>query len=175
MCCCRIMPTDMSQGKAPGGWVMKLSPTAKIEMLNMGYRNPCDFALNRDGELFIYDADMEWILVHHGTVPHDCHGVSGGESGWRATSKKWRKYFPDTVGSVVDIGPGCPTGVIVGTDAKFPTHYRDALFICDWTLPPCIPFISNPMVPHILAKKRISLQFRLDLLLSLMSILDRRQ
>ncbi|MDP6722533.1 MAG: cytochrome C, partial [Pirellulaceae bacterium] len=30
-------------------------------------------------------------------------------------------------------GPGCPTGVIAGTNAKFPTHYRDALFVCDWT------------------------------------------
>jgi len=61
------------------------------------------------------------------------HGVSGGENGWRATTQKWRKYYADTVGSVVDLGPGCPTGVIPGTNAKFPTHYRDALFVCDWT------------------------------------------
>ncbi len=125
----------MSQGKAPGGWVMRLSPDGKErEMLNMGYRNPCDFALNRDGELFVYDADMEWDIGAPWYRPTRInHGVSGGESGWRATSKKWRKYFPDTVGSVVDVGPGCPTGVIAGTHAKFPTHYRDALFICDWT------------------------------------------
>lgn len=43
---------------------MKMSPDGKNrEMLNMGYRNPCDFALNRDGELFVYDADMEWDIL----------------------------------------------------------------------------------------------------------------
>ena len=122
-------------GKAPGGWVIRLDPDgSNREMINMGYRNPCDFALNRDGEMFVYDADMEWDMGAPWYRPTRVnHGVSGGENGWRATSKKWRKYFPDTVGSVVDIGPGCPVGVIAGTNAKFPTHYRDAIFLCDWT------------------------------------------
>ena len=122
-------------GKAPGGWVLKFNPDGSDrEIINMGYRNPCDFALNRDGEMFIYDADMEWDMGTPWYRPTRInHGVSGGESGWRATSKKWRKYFPDTIGSVVDIGPGSPTGVIAGTTAKFPTRYRDAIFLCDWT------------------------------------------
>jgi putative heme-binding domain-containing protein len=122
-------------GKAPGGWVIRLDPDgSNREMINMGYRNPCDFALNRDGEMFVYDADMEWDMGAPWYRPTRVnHGVSGGENGWRATSKKWRKYFPDTVGSVVDIGPGCPVGVIAGTNAKFPTRYRDAIFLCDWT------------------------------------------
>ena len=121
--------------KAPGGWVIRLDPDgSNREMINMGYRNPCDFALNRDGEMFVYDADMEWDMGAPWYRPTRVnHGVSGGENGWRATSKKWRKYFPDTVGSVVDIGPGCPVGVIAGTNAKFPTRYRDAIFLCDWT------------------------------------------
>ena len=122
-------------GKAPGGWVLKFNPDGSDrEIINMGYRNPCDFALNRDGEMFIYDADMEWDMGTPWYRPTRInHGVSGGESGWRATSKKWRKYFPDTIGSVVDIGPGSPTGVIAGTTAEFPTYYRDAIFLCDWT------------------------------------------
>ena len=100
----------------------------------MGYRNPVDFALNRDGEMFVYDADMEWDMAAPWYRPTRVnHGVSGGENGWRATSKKWREYFPDTVGAVVDVGPGCPTGVVAGTNAKFPTEYRDAIFLCDWT------------------------------------------
>jgi len=77
-------------GKAPGGWVIKLSPDGKErEVLNMGYRNPVDFALNRDGELFVYDADMEWDIGSPWYRPTRInHGVSGGENGWRATSKK---------------------------------------------------------------------------------------
>ena len=122
-------------GKAPGGWVLKFKPDgSEREMINMGYRNPCDFALNRDGEMFVYDADMEWDMGAPWYRPTRVnHGVSGGENGWRATSKKWRRYFTDTVGSVVDIGPGCPTGVIAGTNAHFPTRMRDAIYLCDWT------------------------------------------
>ena len=133
-------------GKAPGGWVLKFKPDgSEREMINMGYRNPCDFALNRDGEMFVYDADMEWDMGAPWYRPTRInHGVSGGENGWRATSKKWRKYFPDTVGSVVDIGPGCPTGVIAGSKASFPTRYRDAIFLCDWTFATMYALHLNP-------------------------------
>ncbi|MEM7474130.1 MAG: c-type cytochrome [Planctomycetota bacterium] len=122
-------------GKAPAGFVMKFSPDGKRrELMHMGYRNPVDFCLNRHGEMFVYDADMEWDIGAPWYRPTRInHGVSGGENGWRATTQKWRKYYADSVGSVVDLGPGCPTGVIPGTEAKFPTHYRDALFVCDWT------------------------------------------
>jgi putative heme-binding domain-containing protein len=143
-------------GKAPGGWVLKLSPDGKErELMNMGYRNPVDFALNRDGELFVYDADMEWDIGAPWYRPTRInHGVSGGESGWRATSKKWRKYFPDTVGSVVDVGPGCPTGVIAGTNTQFPTHYRDALFICDWTFATMYSVHLKPQGSSYVGEKR---------------------
>ncbi|MFT5121894.1 MAG: putative heme-binding domain-containing protein [Kiritimatiellia bacterium] len=143
-------------GQAPGGWVLKLSPDGKErEVMNMGYRNPVDFALNRDGELFVYDADMEWDIGAPWYRPTRVnHGVSGGENGWRATSKKWRVYYPDTVGSVVDIGPGCPTGVIAGDTAKFPTHYRDALFICDWTFATMYSIHLKPHGSSYIGEKR---------------------
>lgn len=122
-------------GKTPAGFVMKFSPDGKRrELMSMGYRNPVDFCLNRHGEIFVYDADMELDIGTPWYRPTRInHGVSGGENGWRANSQKWRKYYADSAGSVVDLGPGCPTGVIAGTNAKFPTHYRDALFVCDWT------------------------------------------
>jgi len=55
---------------------------------------------------------------------------------------------------VVDIGPGCPTGVIAGTDAKFPTHYRDALFICDWTFATMYSVHLKPSGSSYVAEKR---------------------
>jgi putative heme-binding domain-containing protein len=146
----------MSQGKAPGGWVMKMSPDGKNrEIITMGFRNPCDFALNRDGELFVYDADMEYDIGSPWYRPTRInHGISGGDSGWRATSKKWREYFPDTVGSVVDVGPGSPTGVIAGMNARFPTHYRDALFICDWTFATMYSIHLKPNGSSYIGEKR---------------------
>jgi len=146
----------MAQGKAPGGWVMKMSPDGKNrEIITMGFRNPCDFALNRDGELFVYDADMEYDIGSPWYRPTRInHGISGGDSGWRATSKKWRDYFPDTVGSVVDVGPGSPTGVIAGINANFPTHYRDALFICDWTFATMYSIHLKPSGSTYIGEKR---------------------
>ena len=35
--------------------------------------------------------------------------------------------------ATLDIGPSSLTGVLHGTDARFPTRYRKAMFICDWS------------------------------------------
>src|SRR5262249_2848425 len=46
---------------APGGWVAKTDPDGKTwEIVSVGYRNSYDMDLNADGELFVYDSDMEW-------------------------------------------------------------------------------------------------------------------
>jgi putative heme-binding domain-containing protein len=143
-------------GKAPAGFVMKFSPDGKQrELMSMGYRNPVDFCLNRHGETMVYDADMEYDVASPWYRPTRLnHGVSGGESGWRATTQKWRKYHTDTIGSIVDIGPGCPTGVIAGTNAKFPSHYRDAIFLCDWTFATMFSIHLTPNGSSYTAEKR---------------------
>lgn len=142
--------------KAPAGFVMRLSPDGKErEMMSMGYRNPVDFGLNRHGEMFVYDADMEYDIGSPWYRPTRInHAVSGGENGWRATSMKWRKYFPDSIGSVIDIGPGSPTGVVFGTNARFPTEYRDAMFICDWTFATMYSIHLTPKGSSYVAEKR---------------------
>ncbi|MGK0186161.1 MAG: putative heme-binding domain-containing protein [Verrucomicrobiales bacterium] len=121
--------------EAPRGWVAKTDPDGHgWEIIATGFRNEYDAAFNKDGELFTFDADMEWDVNTPWYRPtRVCHVVSGAEFGWRNGSGKWPAYYTDSVPATVDIGPGSPTGVCFGTSAKFPQKYQDALFIMDWS------------------------------------------
>jgi len=125
-----------ARGKlAPGGWIAKTNPDGKTwEMISIGYRNPYDMDFNADGELFAYDADMEWDFGSPWYRPtRVVHATSGSEFGWRSGTGKWPTYYPDTLPPIVNIGPGSPVGVAFGTGAKFPAKYQKALYLCDWT------------------------------------------
>ncbi len=121
--------------RAPGAWVCRFDPDGKNPvMLAGGMRNPCDLAINKDGELFTYDADMEYDMGNAWYRPTRVnHLTSGAEFGWRTGSQKWPEYYADSLGSVVDIGPGSPTGIAFGTKTTFPQRYRDSLYLCDWS------------------------------------------
>ena len=121
--------------KAPRGWVCKTDPDGKRwEVIATGFRNQYDIDFNADGEMFTYDADMEWDLNTPWYRPTRInHIISGAEFGWRNGSAKWPDYYSDSFGAVVDIGPGSPTGVTFGTGAKFPAKYQKAFFACDWS------------------------------------------
>jgi putative heme-binding domain-containing protein len=120
---------------APGGWIAKTDPDGKTwEMFSIGYRNEYDFAFNADGEMFVYDADMEWDIGSPWYRPtRVVHATSGSEFGWRSGTGKWPPYYVDSLPQLVDIGPGSPVGVEFGYGTKFPAKYQKALFICDWT------------------------------------------
>ena len=120
---------------APGGWICKTDPDGKsFELIAAGFRNEYDIAFNRSGDLFTYDADMEWDLGLPWYRPtRICHVVSGAEFGWRSGSGKWPEYYPDSVRPIENIGPGSPTGVAFGYDAAFPAKYQNALFVGDWS------------------------------------------
>ncbi len=120
---------------APGGWICRVTPDAKAYRVHcMGFRNEYDIALNRFGDLFTYDADMEWDMGSPWYRPtRICHAVSGADFGWRSGTGKWPVYYEDSLPPLVDIGPGSPTGVVCGTGAKFPAEYQDAIFALDWT------------------------------------------
>ena len=125
-----------ARGKlAPGGWIAKTDPDGETwEMFSVGYRNPYDMAFNADGELFAYDADMEWDLGSPWYRPtRVCHAISGSEFGWRSGTGKWPTYFPDSLPPVVEIGPGSPVGVEFGYGTKFPAKYQKSLYLLDWT------------------------------------------
>ncbi len=119
----------------PAGAIYKTDPDGKEwERVNSGFRNEFDAAVNADGELFTYDADMEWDIGTPWYRPtRICHVVSGVDWGWRNGGAKWPVYYADTLPPVVDIGVGCPTGITFGYGAKFPAKYQNALFINDWT------------------------------------------
>lgn len=120
---------------APKGFMAKCSPDFKnIEIVSTGFRNQYDAAFNREGELFTYDADMEWDLNTPWYRPTRVnHVVSGSEFGWRNGSAKFMNYYPDNLPTTLDIGPGSPTGVTFGYGAAFPKKYQNAFFICDWS------------------------------------------
>ena len=119
----------------PGGWIARVDPEGKNwELIAVGFRNEFDAAFNRQGELFAYDADMEWDLNTPWYRPTRLnHVISGAEFGWRSGAGKRPAYYIDTFGAVLNIGPGSPTGVAFGYGAKFPAKYQEALFMCDWS------------------------------------------
>lgn len=120
---------------APGGWVAKTDPDGKTwELINTGNRNTYDIAFNKLGDVFGYDADMEWDFGMPWYRPTRVSLMaSGGELGWRTCSKKWPVRWEDSLPPVVDIGPGSPTGVAFGYGAKFPAKYQEALYVADWS------------------------------------------
>lgn len=120
---------------APGGWIARTDPEGEQwELISSGYRNAYDFDFSAEGELFAYDADMEWDLGSPWYRPTRLtHAVSGSEFGWRSGTGKWPSYYPDSLPAVVDIGPGSPVGVTFGTGAKFPAKYQRAAYLLDWT------------------------------------------
>ena len=120
---------------APGGWIGSFLPDGSdFELIATGFRNEYDIALDKRGELFSYDADMEWDVGTPWYRPTRVnHVISGAEFGWRNGTGKWPPYYPDSVGAAVDIGPGSPTGICFGYGTKFPAKYQNALFISDWS------------------------------------------
>ena len=120
---------------APAGIIYKMSPDGKDwEIVSSGYRNIFDGGFNADGELFTYDADMEYDFNTPWYRPtRICHVTSGSMYGWRNGTGKRPEFYPDTLPPVVNIGPGSPTGVTFGYGAKFPPKYQKAMFILDWS------------------------------------------
>lgn len=120
---------------APGGYVVSTDPEGKAwEVWSTGYRNAYDMAFNADGELFVYDSDMEWDFGTPWYKPTRVnHATSGSELGWRSGSGNLPACLPDCLPALIDIGPGSPVGVVFGYGATFPAKYQKAAIVCDWT------------------------------------------
>src|SRR5262249_38529540 len=132
----RIGASDGGFGPTrPGGWICRTDPEGRsFELVAMGFRNPYDLAFNPDGELFTFDSDMEWDAGTPWYRPTRVnHVIDGADFGWRAGTSKWPEDYPDSFGSVVDVGFSSPTGVTFGTGARFPATYQRAFFVADWS------------------------------------------
>ena len=118
----------------PAGHILRMKPDgSEVQLWAGGLRNPLDVAFNEHGDLFTFDADMEWDVGCPWYMPNRVlHVVPGADYGWRRGTGRWPAWYPDTLPSVVDIGLASPTGVIFGHGAKFPAKYQNALFLCDW-------------------------------------------
>jgi putative heme-binding domain-containing protein len=118
----------------PAGHILRTDPDGtRFELFAGGFRNPLDIAFNRAGEMFTFDADMEWDVGSPWYRPNRInHVISGADFGWRGGTSKYPDYFPDTLPSTLDIGLASPTGIEFGTRSHFPHPYDDALFIADW-------------------------------------------
>jgi len=125
----------MVGAEAPLGHIAQIDPDGETwEIVATGFRNPYDAAVNREGELFTYDADMEWDLNTPWYRPTRVnHVIDGADYGWRTGSGKFMDYYSDSFGTAVDVGPGSPTGIVFGHGAKFPARYQNALFVSDWS------------------------------------------
>jgi putative heme-binding domain-containing protein len=120
---------------APGGWIAQLDPEGKHwELISAGYRNAFDMDFNENGDLFVYDADMEWDFGLPWYRPtRIVHASSGSEFGWRTGNSKWSATYPDNLNEVVNIGQGSPTNLIHLKNAKFPAKYKKTLLAFDWS------------------------------------------
>ena len=103
------------------------------ELMAGGLRNPFGIDFNAAGDLFTFDADMEWdvgLSWYHPT--RVLHLVPGGDYGWRRGTGVLPVWSPDTLPSAVDLGLSSPTAIKFGTKSNWPEPWRSALFIEDW-------------------------------------------
>ncbi len=119
---------------APGGTVFRTDTEGSfVELVAGGLRNSYDFAFNAAGELFTYDADMEWDMGAPWYRPTRInHVTAGAELGWRSGWAKWPSYYLDSLPAAINLGAGSPTGVEFYYHDAFPERYHGALFGCDW-------------------------------------------
>ncbi len=136
----RLLPCEWDKhlfnasAKMPFGHLIRTDKDGgRWELVAGGLRNPFGIDFNQAGDLFTFDADMEWdvgVPWYHPT--RVLHLVPGGDYGWRRGTGVLPVWSPDTLPSAVDIGLSSPTAVKFGTRSNFPEPWHSALFILDW-------------------------------------------
>lgn len=120
------------------GHLVRLRPDRKSwELVCCGLRNPYGVAVHPNGDVFTYDADNEFDMGTPWYRPtRIVQLVSGADYGYREAAGTWPVEVPDhpDVGlPLIDVGRGSPTSAMFGHQLKFPSPYREALFVLDWS------------------------------------------
>ena len=120
--------------RAPAGLIVRVNKDGtRWERVMGGIRNAYDLAFHLGGDLFTYDADMEWDLgAPWYRAPRILHVTAGAEVGWRSGTGKWPDGVLDAVPPVVETDLSSPTGVASGLVGNFPGRWKNALYIGDW-------------------------------------------
>jgi putative heme-binding domain-containing protein len=136
----RLLPCEWDKhlfnayASMPYGHLIRTDRDGKTwELIAGGLRNPFGIDFNAAGDLFTFDADMEWdvgLSWYHPT--RVLHLVPGGDYGWRRGTGVLPTWSPDTLPSAVDIGLSSPTAIKFGTKSNWPEPWKSALFIEDW-------------------------------------------
>lgn len=107
------------------------------ELFCTGLRNPYGIAFHPSGDLFTYDADNEYDMGMPWYRPTRIVQLdSGADYGYRVAQGRWPPRFPDQPDNglpTIDVGRGSPTAVMFGTNLKYPSPYKEALFALDWS------------------------------------------
>jgi putative membrane-bound dehydrogenase-like protein len=122
--------------KAPGGTIWRFTPDGKRWWMETnGFRNEYDFAFNAAGDMFTFDADMEWDVGAYWYRPIRVnHCIGGAEFGWRSGDAKWPAYYFDSLPGTVDVGRGSPTGIVFYEHDQLPKKYFGSLIMGDWSM-----------------------------------------
>lgn len=121
--------------KPYAGTLMRLSPDlTQGEVIADGFRNAYDFSFSPNGDVFTYDSDGERDISLPWYRPTRVfHVLPGSNAGWRSRSWKRPDLFLDMPPAIAAFHRGSPTGVSSYQHHQFPTAYRGALFVADWT------------------------------------------
>ena len=92
---CQMVEDIIESDSLLPGIIYKISPDGKDwEIVSSGYRNIFDGGFNSDGELFTYDADMEYDFNTPWYRPtRICHVTSGSMYGWRNGTGKRPEFY----------------------------------------------------------------------------------
>jgi hypothetical protein len=120
---------------APGGFICSMNPDgSNVELFCSGFRNEFDITFDDGGELFTYDADMEWDIGSPWYRPTRInHCVSGGDFGWRSGAANGQTTTttasPPSSTSAPAAPPASPPAKAPSSPPKIPAR----LFVNDWT------------------------------------------